>query len=297
MVHLRHVTPEGDRGTIDGTPDEGLGEALALGHGRDYTVALRLSRTPLTPREFGQTVSRAMFTSVRTPRVYEHIVEQIESAIFGGRLRSGDRLPPERELVRQFSASRVAVREALRTLEHRGLIDVRHGSSGGHFVRDMDAGLLRRDFTTLLRLGRVSVIHLAEARLAIEPEIARLAAERATDMDIKALREVVDQRAAMAVTGRPARGLDTDFHRLVAAAAKNPVHAVLTDALMSLEAEVVAPHVALSGDDHGRIAAAHHAIFEAVATRRPEDARAAMTTHIVDVGRLLRHVEHDALRP
>ena len=113
-----------------------------------------------------------MFTSVRTPRVYEHIVDQIERAIFDGRLDCGDRLPPERELVRQFRASRVAVREALRTLEHRGLIDVRHGSSGGHFVRAVDTGLLRRDFTTLLRLARVSVSQLTEARLLIEPEIA-----------------------------------------------------------------------------------------------------------------------------
>ncbi|MGH7389594.1 MAG: FadR/GntR family transcriptional regulator [Candidatus Rokuibacteriota bacterium] len=234
---------------------------------------------------------------MRTPRVYEHIVEQIEGVIFDGRLRSGDRLPPERELVRQFSASRVAVREALRTLEHRGLIDVRHGSSGGHFVRDMDAGLLRRDFTTLLRLGRVSVAQLAEARLGIEPEIARLAAERATDADLKALREVVDQRMAATVTGRPARGLDTDFHRLVAAAAKNPIHAVLTDALMGLEAEVVAPRLALGEEDHGHIAAAHQAILEAIAARRPGDARVAMAAHIVDVGQRLRHVEHDALRP
>lgn len=236
-----------------------------------------------------------MFTSVRTPRVYEHIVEQIEAVIFEGRLRAGDRLPPERELVRQFSASRVAVREALRTLEHRGLIDVRHGSSGGHFVRDVDAGLLRRDFTTLLRLGRVSMDQLVEARLGIEPEIARLAAERASDMDLKALREVVDQRTAATVTHQPPRDLDTMFHRLVAAAAKNPVHAVLTDALMGLEAEVVAPRPELTAEDHEHIAAAHHAILEAIAARRQGDARTAMAAHILDVGQRLRHVEHDAL--
>lgn len=235
-----------------------------------------------------------MFTSVRTPRVYEHIVEQIEGAIFEGRLRPGDRLPPERELVRQFSASRVAVREALRTMEHRGLIDVRHGSSGGHFVRDVDAGLLRRALTTLLRLGRVSMDQLVEARLGIEPEIARLAAGRASDLDLKALREVVEQRAT--VTGAPASDLDTMFHRLVAAAAKNPVHAVLTDALMGLEAEVVAPRRALTPADHGHITAAHLAILEAVAAHRQDDARAAMTAHIVDMGQRLRHAEHDALR-
>ena len=62
----------------------------------------------LTYEATGLTLGRAMFSSVRTPRVYEHIVEQIESAIFGGKLGCGDRLPPERELVRQFHAARTA---------------------------------------------------------------------------------------------------------------------------------------------------------------------------------------------
>src|SRR5438552_9456820 len=151
----------------------------------------------LTYEATGLTLGRAMFSSVRTPRVYEHIVEQIESAIFGGKLGCGDRLPPERELVRQFHASRVAVREALRTLEHRGLIDVRHGSSGGHFVRAVDAGLLRRDFTTLLRLGPVGVSALIEARLSLEPAVARLAARRASAEAVTVLRGGPRGRAAL----------------------------------------------------------------------------------------------------
>ena len=81
-----------------------------------------------------------MFSSVRTPRVYEHIVAQIERAIFEGRLQQGDKLPAERQLVREFGASRVAVREALRALEHRGLVEVRQGSAGGYFIREMDDG-------------------------------------------------------------------------------------------------------------------------------------------------------------
>ena len=86
-----------------------------------------------------------MFSSVRTPRVYEHIVAQIERAIYESRLQQGDKLPPERELVRQFSASRVAVREALRALEHRGFVEVRQGSAGGYFIREVDSGPLMRD--------------------------------------------------------------------------------------------------------------------------------------------------------
>src|SRR3989442_6634450 len=175
-----------------------------------------------------------MFSSVRTPRVYEHIVRQVERAIFEGRLGTGDRLPPERELVRQFRASRVAVREALRTLEHRGLIEVRHGSSGGHFVRHVDAGLLRRDFTTLLRLARVSVAHLLEARLLIEPEIARLAAHRATDADLKALGTALDERVALAAGGGHPRPPDIRCQRPAGGAGGRPAQARVAGRLRRL---------------------------------------------------------------
>src|SRR5258708_39683206 len=92
-----------------------------------------------------------MFRAVRTPRVYEHIVAQIERAIYEGRLAHGDKLPPERQLVREFGASRVAVREALRTLEHRGLVEVRQGSAGGHFLRELDPPPVRRGFAAPFR--------------------------------------------------------------------------------------------------------------------------------------------------
>ncbi len=227
-----------------------------------------------------------MFTSVRTPRVYEHIVRQIEGAIFDGRLRSGDKLPPERELVRQFRASRVAVREALRTLEHRGLVHVRHGSAGGHFVREGDAGSVRRDLQTLLRLRHVSPAQLLEARLVIEPEIARLAALRASDVDVKSLRASLAVRAELVAAGVHPRELDIEFHRLVAVAARNPVHAVLTDALMDLEAGVV-PRAELDGAGDDALDAAHHAIVDAIADGRADDARDAMAVHILDVQRRL----------
>jgi len=232
-----------------------------------------------------------VFSSVRTPRVYEHIVEQIEAAIFERRLGCGDRLPPERELVRQFRASRVAVREALRTLEHRGLIDVRHGSSGGHFVRAVDVGLLRRDFTTLLRLGRVGVSELIEARLFIEPEVARLAARRASEEDVKALRGALEERADVVRGGVHPRLHDIAFHRLVGGAARNPVHSLLVDTVMDLEFDAVGPQPALTADDSAQVAAAHREIFEAILKHQPERAGEAMEAHIVDVQRRLARRE------
>jgi len=228
-----------------------------------------------------------MFAAVRAPRVYESIVAQIERAIYEGRLAHGDKLPPERQLVREFGASRVAVREALRALEHRGLVDVRQGSAGGYFIREVDASPIVRDFQTLFRLGRVSLPQLAEARALLEPEAARLAAARASDAEIKSLTTCLDARNEPGLSPRRRRGLDAEYHRLVASAARNPVHAVVTHALTALEVKVVAQRAELTPEDDTAIIAAHRAVQDAIAHRDGEAARAAMLAHIVDVERRL----------
>ena len=224
-----------------------------------------------------------MFSSVRTPRVYEHIVAQIERAIFEGRLQQGDKLPAERQLVREFGASRVAVREALRALEHRGLVEVRQGSAGGYFIREMDSGPVVRDFQTLFRLGHVSLAQLVEARALIEPESARLAALRANEADVKAVQAALDARAESGAPGRRRRSLDAEFHRLVAAAARNPVNGVVTHALTALQSNVVGPRADLTAEDDAAVVSAHRRIYEAIAGREPEAARAAMHAHIIDI--------------
>jgi GntR family transcriptional regulator, transcriptional repressor for pyruvate dehydrogenase complex len=223
-----------------------------------------------------------MTATIRAPRVYEQIVAHVEREIYEGRLRLGQKLPPERQLARDLKASRVAVREGLRTLELRGLVEVRQGSTGGYFVREADDRPLVRDFETLFRLSRISRAQLLEARRFIEPEVAFLAARRATDVDLKALGAAIEQRSEHEATGL-ARRLDFEFHRLLGEAARNPVYAVLTHVLMELEAEVAVPPIPLSEDDSLQLDAAHRRIFEAVAARRAVEARDAMAAHIEDV--------------
>jgi GntR family transcriptional regulator, transcriptional repressor for pyruvate dehydrogenase complex len=226
-----------------------------------------------------------MLPSVGAPRVYHHIVAHIEAAIYDGKLANGDRLPSERELGRRFGASRVAVREALRALEHRGLLEVRQGSCGGHFVRTADPSVVSRDFRTLLRLGRLTAAQLTEARLLMEPEIARLAAERATDRDIKELHAALDERFAVVAGGRNPRELDLDFHRRLALSACNPVHALAIHALIDLEADMVAPHGLIAEADRAEVELAHASLLEAIEARDGGRARLIMQTHIADVQR------------
>jgi len=171
------------------------------------------------------------------------------------------------------------------------MLEVRQGAAGGYFVRTADTGLLLRDFRTLLRLGRVSVAHLLEARMLVEPDVARLAALRATEADLKALGQAIDERSEVPPSGNIPRMLDIAFHRLIADAAKNPVHALLAHALMDLEAELVVPRIELSVDDSREIDRGHRAVFDAVAARDAAGAGAAMEAHIVDVQRRLRRGE------
>jgi GntR family transcriptional regulator, transcriptional repressor for pyruvate dehydrogenase complex len=147
----------------------------------------------------------------------------------------------------------------------------------------------RRCFATSRRSSgsRLSLPQLIEARLLIEPDTAALAAARATDTEMKGLGVALDQRLERRAAGGDPRELDMEFHRLVAAAVRNPVHAVLTHALMELEVRVVVPRLELEPGDDAELDAAHRRILGAVAARQPETARAAMHAHITDLERRL----------
>jgi DNA-binding FadR family transcriptional regulator len=229
-----------------------------------------------------------MLVPVRVPRVYEQIVARIERAICDGHLQHGDKLPPERQLTQDFRASRVAVREALRTLELRGLVEVRQGAAGGYFIRDLDAGPVSRDLATLLRVGRLTRAHVVEARTSIESELARLAALRASDADLKTLRAVLEEAEAP-VASRSLRAIEASVHRAIAEAAHAPVLALLAHALGALDPDGA---VTADGED-GATEAAHQEIVAAITTRQPALAQAAMATHVADAER--RRGRTDAL--
>src|SRR5579872_5200663 len=124
--------------------------------------------------------------ALKPRRVCESVAEQIRQAIFSGQLATGHKLPPERDMARQFQTSRVALREALRALEQEGMISIKRGFGGGAFVADFDAALkaLADSLHTVVKLGQAKSGHLTEARTILEPELARLAASRADEKDL-----------------------------------------------------------------------------------------------------------------
>src|SRR5919112_6775614 len=157
----------------------------------------------------------------RTHRVSEVIARRIKKQISEGRLIAGHKLPAERDMARQFKTSRVSVREAYRSLEELGLLRIRRGAEGGAFIAKFDHEPVRRSLSLVLGLGNTSHNEVTEARMLIEPSIARLAALRARPEDIAALelvlaREEEEVGSAAADSGTTAG----QFHRAIADCAR-----------------------------------------------------------------------------
>ena len=113
-------------------------------------------------------------------RRFQNIVDEIEGAILGEKLKPGDQLPPEMKLKEMFGTGRGTVREALRVLEEKGLIAIRAGASGGAFVQKADPAKLTQHLDLLVQSRSISASHIKEFREAIEPMVASLAAGRVT---------------------------------------------------------------------------------------------------------------------
>jgi len=221
------------------------------------------------------------YKRIQTRRAFEEVASQIRDQLSSGALVPGDRLPPERELARQFDLSRNTVREALRSLEMAGILEFRKGMHGGAFVREGHGSAVIAGFTDLFRLGMFEPEHLKEARLLVGMAVTRAACRRATDADITALRANLDASDAAVREGRTAERmrLGLEFHRLLAKGSGNPIYMVLTDALMEVQAELIELGL-LSPTPNELVMPSRHRITEYVAARDEEKAVAEMERNI-----------------
>jgi GntR family transcriptional repressor for pyruvate dehydrogenase complex len=229
-----------------------------------------------------------MLVSVRGQgRVSEVIVRRIKEQISKGTLLAGHKLPAEREMARQFKTSRVSVREAYRSLEELGVLRIRRGADGGAFIAAVDHEPVLRSLSLVLGLGNTSHKQLTEARMLIEPPIAQLAALRARKEDIARLERVLlgEEEEAARRTG-PFRPTDSQFHRSVAACARNLPLIVLMNALADLTASTAsALDVSVRARHRLKNCQYHRMIFEAIRAHDADTAYAIMAQHVRDIQR------------
>jgi GntR family transcriptional repressor for pyruvate dehydrogenase complex len=228
---------------------------------------------------------------INSPRIYEEIVRQIRTLISEGKLKSGDRLPPERDLAERFRVSRASVREALRSLESTGLIEIRLGE--GTFVREISVDSLIEPLALVILTQREAVGELFEARRLLEPPIAGLAARRSTKEEVQEMERILEEQGKEVAAGGTGLAQDAAFHAAIASSTNNRaitriVHAVIDLLTQSREESLqIAGRPTRSHEDHLRI-------LEAIRGRRSAAARRAMLDHVVAVERLVmgRQLKH-----
>jgi DNA-binding FadR family transcriptional regulator len=168
------------------------------------------------------------FKKAKQNRIFQDVVDQIQVAILDGRIAPGDRLPPERELCEMFQTSRGTLREALRILEQKSLIDIRLGVNGGAYVKDANAELMAENLAMLIRSQTISLAHLAEFREGVEGCVAGLAAQRASSADIKILNSFLEKADNFRKSGTDGWNnfvrMDEKIHTEIARIAGNPLY-------------------------------------------------------------------------
>ena len=169
-----------------------------------------------------------MFQAAKQTKVFQDVVEQIQEAIFDGRLKAGQTLPAERALKAIFNISRGTLREALRVLEQKGLIEIRLGVGGGSVVKAVDTEQVSESLGLLIRSQRVSLIHLAQFREDVEGIIASHAAKKHTKKDIQTLNQLLETARSCVAKGRSQRNafldIDKQIHMTMADITGNPIY-------------------------------------------------------------------------
>ncbi len=253
--------------------------ALLVEQSRWHAVDLRYSsRTRTVPPGVGV---RSVYKQVRSSRLYEQIVQQIEESIVKGDLKPGDQLPAERELAQRFGVSRTAVREAVKALREKGLVEAYSGR--GTFVTEGTAQAVHQWIDLMVKIGQADGFdHLAEVRTILEPEIAALAAARLEESELATMREAVTVMDRARQDPDAYIEADLDFHLALAEGAANPLILSLLDSIVGiLREQRLRIFRVPGGPERGQIH--HKRILEAVERRDPEGARQAMREHLEQV--------------
>jgi GntR family transcriptional regulator, transcriptional repressor for pyruvate dehydrogenase complex len=225
-----------------------------------------------------------MFKSVRPDRISQVIVDQIKETIFQKKIKIGDKLPSERQMMEQFQTSRVSVREALKILENSGILEIKRGTQGGAFVRDPDVKFVNNFLRDMFSMGNIKVFDLTEARLAIEPYAVKIAAERIREDSLDLIKQNIREtwECLKSNNQTDARLLTLEFHRLIAQASENPVIFFVVDSIMDIMENNVST-IYISAKSVKSTIHYHEEIYEAILRRNSEAARELMLKHIQEI--------------
>jgi GntR family transcriptional repressor for pyruvate dehydrogenase complex len=224
------------------------------------------------------------FTPIKQLRVSEEVAEQLKQSIILRHFKAGDKLPSERELSEAFQVSRVAIREALQSLENSGFIIKRQGAGGGAYVTDLTFENLVNAFSDLFLTEKISVPEFYQVRLLVEPEVARLAAGNITPEYAQRLRNSLKGEEILAKTFEEDFSSKTAVHYILAEMCGNRFLDALVRSLMSLTSRIVES----AGPEIWQVMHPpfmHVPIVEAVVAGDDEAAARTMKHHAIEFGK------------
>jgi DNA-binding FadR family transcriptional regulator len=231
----------------------------------------------------------AIFRPVRQLRVSEEIISQLKESILLGHFKPGDKLPAERYLAEEFKVSRVAIREALRSLENSGFIITRQGATGGAYVTELTFEYLANAFLDLFLADKISIPELHRVRLVIEPEIARLAALAITPEYGRRLKEALEAEDAPPTSLSEDIKVKTAVHYILAEMCGNRFFEAIVRSSMKLTHTLIQM---VNPDPYTmHPAGMHRPVVDAVLAGDAKAAAIEMGKHTVEFGETLIKME------
>jgi len=225
-----------------------------------------------------------VYSKIKSQRLYEQIIKQIQDQILQGSLRPGDQLPSERELADRFGVSRTAVREAVKALQEKGLVEIQVGK--GTFITDGVDGMsqvMRDSLNWIVEIGsKNGMFDLVQIREVLEPGIAEIAAQKATAKEIEAMQHAVQVMDSSMNDADLFVEADLEFHMALARATQNLLLIVLLDPIVDLLREQRKQIFQVEGGPQ-RGQRHHKKILEMVMAQDGAAARKAMIEHLNQV--------------
>ena len=218
-----------------------------------------------------------MSTPQRQKRISDQITERLQHLVLSDNLRPGDRLPPERQLADMFGVSRNSVREAIKSLEQRGILVSRPGA--GTFIVDTSQADLASALGEIFARERHRLDDIFELRLLLEPQITYLAAQRITAEELENLHKIMSDYVRALRAYQPVQGIDQSFHDAIAAATGNQSVILFMEKMHDLMHE--SRDEALQSPVRSeRSLQDHLTILDALGVHDAERAREAMKGHL-----------------
>ena len=231
----------------------------------------------------GAAAEATPFRQLGRRKAYEEVADQIRERIFSAKVKTGERLPTERDLAVQFGVSRVVVREAVRALELSGLMVVKKGPKGGIFVAEDHQRPISDSIGNLLARGTARLRDLFEVRMLIEPYAAARVAKIGTAKNFAALSALIGQADAELARGASIRDINIELHCQIIRMSRNPVLAAVGETVLLMIADRLKP---VGNQTPSRVALGlHKKMLDAFRKRDSAAARRIMENDIASVGK------------